>query len=75
MKKMTNEELFLSTITSLIDVLLINNKNYDNHFYTLNGESPLDNVRALMRDTKERAEIVIGTMQGMKHLINVKDNS
>ncbi len=69
---MKHSEIFYNDIYSLINNLLINNKNYTNGYYSAlyDYNSRTQPFNKLLEDTKERAKYILDRMESEKHLID-----
>jgi len=62
------EDIFLNSVKSMIENLLINNPNYKSDYYFNGGEDTLDTLK-LMNDTQDRARYILKKIKEWDHLV------
>ena len=72
-KPLKQEEIFYNDIKTLIENLLINNKNYRNDYYYDKYRGTFDYSK-LLDDIKESSEYILERMEREKHLIGLGED-
>lgn len=71
-KRLSNEDIFLKAVKSLIKNLLIDNPNYkSDYYYKPNGSGM---IPCLVDDTKERGNHILKEINDMEHLLLDEDD-